>query len=530
MAFSYKWLFPPTSGINRDQTNLSASATTNLCLDGIWTRFYENKPKKIGGYKVLQNGDEKIIRDVFTVLLDDQGDTDVYVGRSDSLKVFRTTTDGLSSVPRNRTPVGFPSDPNNIWSFATVTYDGIVYILACAIPALDNINNSTQNPIYYGRIDSDDPLTPILEDDGVTPIVTAGGVTVIGSIIVVYDKNGELFWNSGTAIDKGILPTAVWPSYNSAIFGSENFVFGDPIRNGNTLGGLFWATKGLAKMSFIGLEIPEVPADGPQPVFDISYVSPACTIFSSSSVVYYDPYYYWIGNKVFYRYTGVVEEIPNTTNKNYFFDNILTNNQNKVFGFANYQYNEIWWGWAKGLTSTTVENNAALLLNNKTMGWGDTPNFYRTCGIQESTYLPYPIMCSSDIVRTPSDTYPVWFHEFGTDININGSLFALPASIQFKYIDNQNYNALVLDDLILDIQQSGNMTVQVSKQGYPRSTVLLSDPIVFSPTQEHITFREKGNLLSLIFTSNEVGGDFLFGQCIANVTGDETERPGPVNA
>ncbi len=89
--------------------------------------------------------------------------------------------------------------------------------------------------------------------------------------------------------------------------------------------------------------------------------------------------------------------------------------------------------------------------------------------------------------------------------------------------------SLDADDLILDIRQTGNLVMQVSKQGYPNTTPNMSAPVLISPTLEHITMRETANLLSFIFTSNEVGGDFFFGNCLLVVKGDETERPGPVD-
>lgn len=511
----FYWPIAARPGIQRDSTKLD-----NDCfLDGEWVRFYNNKPKKMGGRKLIQAGNDKIIRNCYAVTR--QGAIDLYQGRSDSLLVTRIDPNGNSSISRDRTPAGFVANDNYTWQFAEVLYGGIDHILAMPVPNLNDISNITPGTLYSGEVGNDAPLT-VVNDDSSTPITASGGVVVIGNVIMIYGANGEIRWNNGDSISG---TGHSWIIENTVVMGAENFVYAAPVRNGDVPGGLFWAIQGLVKATSTGVTTIDTH---PQPQFDIAYVSYTSSLLSSNCVVNYDPYFYWIGKDTFYMYNGVVAEIDNQVNKLYFFQNLNFASRQKVFGFANTQYQEVWWGWALG---EATENTNALILNKNYSTWFDTASFYRASGVNGSSLLPYPVLCSS-ILQTVDNinfTYPIWMHEIGLDEVVGAQQFAINSFIQSRYIDNQNNNAFVVDDILLDLIQSGNMTVQVTKQGYPRTTPVLSNLVEFTPTTEHLTMREKGNLLSFIFTSNTGGGDYFFGNTIVKITGDEDERPGPVN-
>lgn len=515
----FDWHITGLPQIERDSTRYNNESY----LDGLWMRFYNKKPKKIGGYRFLQSGSSQIIRSLYEVSV--SGGNDVYCGYSNALTVTFIDINGNSSAPRDRTPspTYFTGNDNFTWKFSLVVYDRIQYILAIPIPNLTDIANNEPGTLYYGRTDDDSPLTPVL-DESSEPIRAAGGVVTLGNTILVYDINGFIRWNNGIEITgPGTSGITVWPDTNSDHIGSENFIYAAPIRNGTVIGGLFWAVQGLIKATYAG---PSSDTDNPQPTYDFSYVSYTCTILSSNSVVSYDPYFYWIGRDTFYVYNGVVAELPNQINRLFFFQNLNQTNAAKVFGFFNTQYQEVWWGWAKGLSGVT-ENNHALILNKEYSTWFDTANFNRSCGANTSSIFPYPILADSSSFVT--NTYPLWQHEFGVDQVYSGNSYAIPSYVQTRYTENPSNVTYVADDIIFDSEQAGNMTVRVTKQGYPRSTTLTSSPVSFSPTDEHLTLREKGNLLSFIFESNTLGGDYLFGDTVVRIVGDEDERPGPVN-
>jgi len=65
-------------GIQRDGTNFASDSY----IDGQWCRFYMGRPRKIGGYKLIDIGNKEIIRSLFGVPKPNSIDT--YLGRESS--------------------------------------------------------------------------------------------------------------------------------------------------------------------------------------------------------------------------------------------------------------------------------------------------------------------------------------------------------------------------------------------------------------------------------------------------------------
>jgi hypothetical protein len=57
-------------------------------------------------------------------------------------------------------------------------------------------------------------------------------------------------------------------------------------------------------------------------------------------------------------YNGVVKEIPNTFNQNYFFDNLNYAQRQKVYATKVSRYGEIWWFYPSG--DSTECNDAVI--------------------------------------------------------------------------------------------------------------------------------------------------------------------------
>jgi len=88
-------------GIQRDGT---AYDSKNY-IDGQWVRFYRDRPLKIGGYKLIDQGNGTIIRTVYNYDNPDRPNTvDTYLGRADSVvyENFTLNGDGIGEVDRLR--------------------------------------------------------------------------------------------------------------------------------------------------------------------------------------------------------------------------------------------------------------------------------------------------------------------------------------------------------------------------------------------------------------------------------------------
>jgi len=101
---------------------------------------------------------------------------------------------------------------------------------------------------------------------------------------------------------------------------------------------------------------------------------------SSSGVIEYDGIFYWAGIDRFLMYNGVVAEVPNTMNLNYFFDNVNYSQRQKVWCTKVPRYNEIWWFYPKG---DATECTDAIIYNVKDKTWydsGQAPGANRSSG------------------------------------------------------------------------------------------------------------------------------------------------------
>jgi hypothetical protein len=138
-------------------------------------------------------------------------------------------------------------------------------------------------------------------------------------------------------------------------------------------------------MSFIGST-----GAGSNPTFSFDTISDMSSILSSQSVIEYDGIYYWVGLDRFLSYNGVVREVPNNLNLNYFFDNLNYSQRQKVFATKVPRFGEIWWCYPSG---TSTECDRAVIYNVREQTWYDTvlPNGGRSNG-QFARVFQYPLM------------------------------------------------------------------------------------------------------------------------------------------
>jgi hypothetical protein len=491
----------PGVGIDRDGTQYSSQ----MFIDGSWMRTYREYAQKIGGCMTINNGNGTIIRNLYSINVQDA--VIVYIGRPNGLWYIKINQDLSTSGEINVTPADFVANDNITWSISGVSYNNIDYILAIPLLNASDISNITPGKLYSGIVGTTGPLTAVAGAPQVT-----GGVVTIGNYITLFGSNGLIYWNDGSVISN-------WPGANFISFQATQFVFGSPVR-GNALSGVYW---GLSFVAQITLNTDTTPK------FVSSYVSTESTLLSSRSIISLDPYFYWPGNNSFYMFNGAVVNLKNNTNKKWFFRNLNRTQAQKVTGFVNRIYNEIWWLAPFG---TATENTNAIFMNADTQDWSDTDQMERTCGIPSSTQLPYPLMCSSQpIANGQSNIFPLWVHEYGVDKIQLGQKIAITSFFTTNYISMKDIDPSmkvgIIDTVIPDIQQTGNMTVNINSLGYPRSIPDVSEAFMITPETEFLTVRQKSSIFSATFTSNEAGGDYLMGRTSFLIEKAGDQRMGP---
>jgi len=576
---------PP--GIQRDGTVFDSPCY----VDGKWVRFQRGRPRKIGGYDGIFLNATGISRGMAMTAVN--GFNYVVSGYNNGLQQWITgPSGGVGSGPYNYSLSNFTSSPDNLWQF-DIAYDSTGNntnnLVAHPGQNLSYITSTVNTPVLYGtfpgntasltmskvgvftasgttvitsatftlatsnvRVGAGQSITGTGIPSGTTVlsvvgtavtmsaaatasgtitatfdnnIAVSGGCVVIHPYLFVYGNNG-LIQNSSA----GDFSNWVSPDANANNVATGKIVKGLPIRGGSTSpSGLFWAADALIRVSF-----------QPSTVGGINYywgydlISSQTSIMSSSSVIEYDGIYYWCGVDRFLMYGGQVQEIPNSNNQNYFFDNINLQQRQKVWATKIPRYGEIWWFYPKG---DATECTDAIIYNVRDKTWydaGQAIGARRSAGVFSEVF-PKPIWAGNE--PNSANTYTLWQHETGYDQIYLTNVDAIQS--YFETFSIGTLGGLVgtqtqpadnlwtrLERIEPDFVQTGDMTVVVTGQGYAEDTVVESAPYTFSPNTLKIDMREQRREMRLRFESNTYNGTYQTGRVILSLTTGDVRSTG----
>jgi hypothetical protein len=348
-------------GIKRDGTKFEG----DQYVDGQWVRFQRGLPRKIGGYRSIN----KFLRGLPRALHEYTQDllTYVHAGSADRLERFFIDSTYNTSVITDRTPSsGFTADDANMWQFATAydTTNGN-QIVAQVAPNLNCICNSDGGDLFVGNLLGTSALTQVTTVPANFSVT--GGVVSLPPYTFAFGNDGYAAWsvpntpNDFTGSGAG-----------NAFITGQKIVKAMPLRGGpgNSPSGLFWSADSLIRGTYVG----------GGPVFQFDTISAQSSILSANSVIEYDGIFYWIGTDRFLSFNGVVREVENNMNINFFFDNLNYAQRQKVFAYKVPRFGEIWWCFPFG---DSIEPNHAVIYNVRENTWYDTelPNGGRGAGL-----------------------------------------------------------------------------------------------------------------------------------------------------
>lgn len=372
------YAFKSMTGIRRDGTDLD----TAYFSDGEWVRWYRGRARKIGGYRAMTTHANHPVRSLFLDSRSGVNSTHLFSQWGVQRVTFDST--GASGNIEDRTPIGFAADSTLTWSQAAMySSTGGAYsaIIAASSPDVLDISNDSTGYIYAGDIASNDPLVAV--SDGSGNVRTSGGICVLQPFLFVYGSNGLI--RNSNAND---FSTATGWTTGGANFAASNnvagtkIIHGAPLRGGGqSPAGLFWALDSLIRVSFTG-------GTG---IWAYDTLASPTTILSKKCVVEHDGKFFWPGTDRFLSYTGVVQEIPNQLNQNYFFDNLNYAHQNKVWGTKIAKWGEIWWFYPRG---TDTECGNAIIWNYRENTWYDAVK-QRTAGAPTGIFS-FPIWAGDE--------------------------------------------------------------------------------------------------------------------------------------
>jgi len=416
------------------------------------------------------------------------------------------TTITVTATPMAGGNTALIPSANNQWMFDYM-YDptsAVNSVIANVAPNGDCSCNNEGGQIFYGNLEGTDRLVNIKIPSTVN---ATGGMVILHPYLFYYGSDGVIGWSipgdptdlSGT----GSGSARVW---------GQKIIKGLPLRagSGSAPAGLFWANDAVIRSTFVGGAA----------IFNFDVVASDTSIMSAACVVDFDGVFYWAGVDRFLMFNGVVREVPNPMNLNWFFDSINEQQRTKVFAFKVARFGEIWWCYPRG---TATECTHAVIYNVRENAWYDTklPNSGRSAGVFGNLFAR-PLLTGVDV---EPEGYKVWIHESGVD-SISGQT-ALPVESYFETADisavaKGNNSALRITQIEPDFIQSGDMTVQITGRANARAPEVYSTLFTFPDSatlsyQQIVMLKEQRRELRAKFTSNTIGGNYEMGQVIAHI-------------
>jgi hypothetical protein len=569
-------------GVQRDGTSLAAQAY----IDAQWCRWQRGLPRKMGGYKNTQPYLNAVSRALYSQAL--SGYRFISSGTPTGVDSFTIDNTGVASgvidppIPATTNPTttglptgsvnGQPYTQLNSWQFES-QYDNAsnlnLLFAFCGQNLLDPANGgnfplyctaiySPTNWTYQPPLSGSSPVaeTGFIQVPGYAtgtipgfatgnntyqalfPNGISGGICSLAPYLFVYGNNGFVAWSA-----PGFPTDFIGASQGSLYVGAtqitnQKIVKALPLRGGGgySPNGIFWSIDSVVRATFIGV---------PNGTFQFDQITTQSSVLSDRCILENDGTFMWAGVDRFLQYNGVIQEIPNQMNINWFFDNINNTYAGKSFVMKIPRYGEVWWCYPRG---TNTECSHAVIYNYREKTWYDTvlPPDLRSSGLHADNFVgnimgsPTPYTYSTtNSSGTPilATAYNLWQHETGTDQVIGTQYNAIlsyftTAPITGMNSDPPHDDGITLGILQPDFIQTGLLTVNVIKRNnasdtpYAGNSVAINDPATVQSNVGNTSLgqvtplKDTAKIISLQFVSNVIGGNYQMGKTMLEVAPD----------
>lgn len=540
------------AGIKRDGTTFQPE----YCTEGQWIRFQHGRISKMGGTFGFASNPMGV--DYTYLRLFPQDDNKMLMIAAGPWHIYPIILDeNFNSRFLNTSwyAVTFNDRRDQIlWQAAVVINNGKQYIVCMGAPILQDITQNTPSIYATWELGNEkarfttsnylDPTAKQASDIKNNANLLNGGLCYSNPYLFFYGSNGIVQYSrsdnpfSFEGGDSGALTIS-----------SDKVIYGTPIRGGsNSPSLLFWTMSSVVRVINTGTDKVD---------FQIDVISKSSSIISTRCVVEYDGLFFWPGTDRFFVYNGVVQEMSNNTNLDYFFDNVDLDYRQKIFGIKQPLYGEIWWFYpekmsAKGRDRSIPEgeNTRAIIYNKRENSWYDTAisreagTFCDELGIFMTFGRP--------LVKTQNpDANKVrfWIHEKGTvqeiqyynaDNNKQPPIFSnIPSYIKLPTISWAAFNPGGQTDQNGQSSQSNKgidkwvslkrlepdfimsnpedeMQITVNSKEYAQSEERLNITLPFTGKTEKLNFSTQGRHITLTFTFNGESSVEM-GQCLLSL-------------
>ena len=296
---------------------------------------------------------------------------------------------------------------------------------------------------------------------------------------------------------------------------ASKIVKGMELRGSSAPSAIFWSLDSVIIGNFVGGAT----------FWNFTNLTTSGSILSANGVIEHNGIYYWVTTNGFAIFNGVVRDIPNAFNKQYFIDNLNFAQRQKVFAYKVPRWNEIWWCFPFG---NSTECNHAIIYDYSQNIWYDTPlpNGGRAAGFSDLIFN-YPIMAGVDF-NSDVNGYSIWQHEIGYD-EVSGPQQQAKAVRSFYETNEYSFaipqqpgapgenRAMSFMRLEPDWDQVGDLTFTPITRQNARSNDLepagaITIPGIITETWEETSkFKITGRLTRFHLESNVVGGYYEHG-------------------
>jgi hypothetical protein len=351
-------------------------------------------------------------------------------------------------------------------------------------------------------------------------VSVSGGIVMLYPYLFAYGNNGLIKncaagdFNNWTSSDS-----------NENNVSSTKVIKGLPLRGGTTSpAGLFWTLDSVVRVTYAPTTV------GNQTLYwRYDLITQQSSIMSSQCVIEYDGIFYWAGTDRFLMYNGVVQEVENKQNFNYFFDNLNYAQRQKIWVSKVPRWGEIWWFFPSG---DSTECNDAIIYNVREKTWydaGEALGARRSAGVFSEVFRR-PIWGGNE--QNTAGKYTLWQHENGTNQIYTNIVNAIESYVETNVIGSNmglvgtpgqpsNNVWTRIERIEPDFIQSGTMQVIITGKSYADDVDDPSDPYSFDPTTLKIDMKEQRREMRLRFISNTQNGDFFLGRVVLSIdTGD----------
>ncbi len=221
----------------------------------------------------------------------------------------------------------------------------------------------------------------------------------------------------------------------------------------------------------------------------------------------------WMGKRNFFRYDGVVKELPCSV-QYFVFDRMQTRYIDKVVVGHNKRFKEVTWFYVSNdntVGTTNPENDSYVTYNYAENAW--------TVGTMDRTVWNDSFGAKTEPFAFDPDGY-LYNHETGT--SDNGAAMTSFIEGSPREITADGTELYMVDKVVPDVTMSANtnLFLYMNTRKYPNATETTKGPFTITSSTEKVSTRAKGRQIALKFESTGATDEWTLGDFRANVRGD----------